>query len=93
MYTAYCIHVSEGVPVRRIVETKVQDKFLIVTSRDCDWSWDPRSTERTQVVPLPRATLFTSGGEECYHRQFRKQMVSEHSWRFEIYWPLSTLGI
>lgn len=93
MFTAYCIHTSEGIPVRRIVETELMADLLKVTTTDCDWDWNKKGKPTTFTIPAPDTRLFESGNRELkYHQKFRVQMNHQHNWRFEIYWPLSSLN-
>lgn len=93
MYTAYCLHTSEGVPVRRIMETKINDDgLMLITSTECDWDWNRKAKVTTFVMPVPQTRLFQTGdGVLNYHKSFRLRMSAEHDWRFEIYWPQSSL--
>ena len=88
--SAFCIHVTEGVPVRRILETELNETGLIkVTITDCDWDWNKKGKSTISLHPAPRKTWRRSS-EQIYHRMFRNLMSSQYSWRFEIYQQLSS---
>jgi hypothetical protein len=94
MYTAYCIHTSEGTPIRRIIQTETAGNGTMkITTTDCDWDWNRKNKVQSFTMPAPGKSLLVVGGQSTYHQMFRKKMQQEHGWRFEIYWPLSSLAV
>lgn len=100
MITAYCLHLSEGVPVRRILETKSNGNEINVNITECNWEWNKKENVKTfkffvKSKPWWVNTLdfadWTIHQQKQYHKKFRRQMSNEHNWRFEIYWPMSSL--
>lgn len=94
MITAYCIHQSEGIPVRRIVETRLMvdttPDRLEVTATDCDWDWNKKGKATVFTIPLPKKT-WNRNSQQVYHHRFRSLMFQQYNWRFEVYHPLSSI--
>lgn len=100
MITAYCIHTSEGIPVRRIMETKPEGNVINVTVAECDWDWNRKSKVQTFKIAVKSQPWYVRTKDYAdwyiremteYHKKFRRQMNHQHNWRFEVYWPLSSL--
>lgn len=94
--TAYCIHLSEGIPVRRIVETETQTvtSDLVVRITDMDWDWNKKGKTTEFFVSIPKPGAFSGLTPEAYyHRRLRRRLSEEHGWRFEVYAPLSSLDV
>lgn len=90
MQTAYALHFSEGVPVRKLVTTDVVDNKMTVTTIDCDFSWAivPGSA-RTYTRILRKQKFFRPEPEVLFHTRLRRSMFETHNWRFEVYEPFS----
>lgn len=97
--TAYCVHTSEGIPVRRIMETKTNGTTIAVNVTECDWDWNKKQKVQTfeflvRFQPWwirADSAQWILRQEELYHERFRQRMNHQHNWRFEVYWPLSSL--
>lgn len=90
MTTAYLIHNSEGVPIRRIVETTKDN--IVLKSRvysPSDDKWDV--TAGYQMSFVSTLGKYSEKAERQHHLFTRFELSKQYGYRFEIYWPLSTV--
>lgn len=88
MTTAYIIHNSEGVPVRRLLNTGEDARKLAAildTYNDPDWVKPSYGTKNIYIGK------YSEENEKQHHLHTRLMMQKQYGYRFEIYWPLSTI--